>query len=754
MNPKTSPGSVIYSYPADGQQGVSPKADIVLKFSDPITDDDIAVKISVTNSQGPVGYSPELIDGGRSLKLTPNAPFAVNSSYSVEFKEGLLAEGGRVMENPNSKHDSVPGIQFDTRSSFSGSKGLANFKESFEVTNMVPEVGSEFEPMNFSTFRLTMSHPIHPRWQAMGGRIELVDKDNNAVPATVLVKGNRITLDPCVTDDKMLCGSKQDVLNAGEAYRLAITDLPSLTVKGTLFSESYDFTPRDTGPTVVLQQTAIDSGIGNGMSEGAATTSILNGQAINGVKLNSVLLGTTAASQQTGNLFAELAYAPGFEANEALPLRIAKGSVLNSTSLDVKVGGIVNVIDAATGQPQTTGNIKVTMLSDASGYMSPNPYTDDINAPRQITLFMDVSMNAENAQPNASLSQDLLGVELRGIALVRDGVLTIDAIGMVEPNLLGQEHADSTIAFHLEADTDIDSVLDAEQGLDDLDKTGPKLVSWMPGDENAKPNTRQSMQRPGDPIILFFDKPLDPDSVAEGVSLFGPIQEGGLGTIEVGNGLNAEVDGTALILNPEGGLIQGAAYKVLTPSLKGINGKLVDVLQRDFSLAQADDASKPVTQQSPFALTTYPGYPCVTEGRNLPDNHGHCKDGAGDELPDDNNGNSQTRDILPVTTLPKDRPITVVFSQSMKLESINGETFIVERVDGSGNPLAEGNPVEGRLEKNNQRIRFFPNEPWEPSQLYRYKMVSAVDGDCNDVICGENGRAFPCVSTSIHTLAL
>lgn len=74
------------------------------------------------------------------------------------------------------------------------------------------------------------------------------------------------------------------------------------------------------------------------------------------------------------------------------------------------------------------------------------------------------------------------------------------------------------------------------------------------------------MQRPGDPIILFFDKPLDPDSVAEGVSLFGPIQEGGLGTIEVGNGLNAEVDGTALILNPEGGLIQGAAYKVLTPA--------------------------------------------------------------------------------------------------------------------------------------------------------------------------------------------
>ncbi len=150
------------------------------------------------------------------------------------------------------------------------------------------------------------------------------------------------------------------------------------------------------------------------------------------------------------------------------------------------------------------------MLSDASGYMSPNQYTDDINAPRHITLFMDVSMNTEAAQPNAALSQDLMGVELRGIALVRDGVLTIDAIGMVEPNLLGQEFTDSTIAFHLQAATDADSVLDAEN-LRELDATPPSLVSWMPGPANAVPATRQSMQRPGDPIILFFDEPLDPE---------------------------------------------------------------------------------------------------------------------------------------------------------------------------------------------------------------------------------------------------
>lgn len=184
-------------------------------------------------------------------------------------------------------------------------------------------------------------------------------------------------------------------------------------------------------------------------------------------------------------------------------MRIPKGSILESTSLNIKVGGKVQVLNIDDGSNQETGTIKVTMLSDASGYMSPNAYTDDINAPRHITLFMDVSMNTAEAMPNAGLSQDLMGVELRGIAIVQDGVLTIDAIGMVEPNLLGQEFTDSTIAFHLQAATDVDSVLDADV-LRKFDNTPPQLLSWMPGAENANPATRQSMQRPGDPVILFL----------------------------------------------------------------------------------------------------------------------------------------------------------------------------------------------------------------------------------------------------------
>src|SRR5690554_749867 len=594
MQEQTTPGELVYSYPTDGQNDVSPKAEIVLRFSHAVVDDaaTLARKINVEAEGSAVDFAIEAIDNGKSLKLTPNAGLGSGTGYSVTFNEPLAAEGGRSIATPNAVGE--PGIQFNTRAGISGIAGLGNLTDRFGVAWQVPAEGSQFQAMNFSTFRLAMTQPIHPRWQELGGTIALLDQNNEPVPATVLVKGNRITVDPCVAER---CGSKDDVLTAGETYTLKLSNLASLTDSGesNRFSADYHFTPRDTGPTVMLEQKAVTS-------NGGAVTSVLNGQSVNGVVLNSVLQGITDSSQQTGSLFAELAYAPSFEATEPLPLRIPKGSVLASTSLNVRVGGKVQVLDAATGADQQTGTIKVTMLSDASGYLSPNAYTDDINAPRHISLFMDVSMSTEEAQPNAALSQDLMGVELRGIALVQNGVLTIDAIGMVEPNLLGQEYTDSTIAFHLQAATDVNSALDAEDDwLRDLDTTAPKLLSWMPGAEDAIPPTRQAMQRPGDPVILFFDEPLDPASVAEGVKLLADGE-----ALTVGNGqLQTMLDGPSLTLNPVGGLKAGISYEVVATGLTDLAGNPFDSTGNDLSF-RLTGAKDTLPQVSPLALTTYP----------------------------------------------------------------------------------------------------------------------------------------------------
>lgn len=744
MKEKTTPGAMVYSFPMDGQNDVSPKADIVLRFSHAVVDDEatLAEKIKVESDGAAVAFTVKIIDGGKSLKLEPETALASGSDFNVSFSEPLAAEGGRTISTPNAVGED--GIQFNTRAEFSGVASLGTTSDQFGVAWQVPANGSAFQAMNFSTFRLAMTQPVHPEWEQLGGSIELLDQNGEAVPATVLVKGNRITVDPCVADR---CGSKEDILAAGETYTLKLSNLASLTnsAEDNRFSAEYSYTPRDTGPTVMLEQQAVDS-------NGGAITSVLNDEAVNGVVLNSVLQGVTDSSQQTGSLFAELAYAPSFEAEEALPLRIPKGSVLESTSLNVKVGGKVQVLDAATGDKQQTGTIKVTMLSDASGYMSPNPYTDDLNAPRHITLFMDVSMNTQEAQPNAALSQDLMGVELRGIALVQDGVLTIDAIGMVEPNLLGQEFTDSTIAFQLKAATDVNSALDAEDDwLRDLDTTPPQLVSWMPGAEDAIPATRQSMQRPGDPVILFFDEPLDPASIENGVTLSAdntPVEN-----------LNTKLDGTALVINPEGGLEHGVEYRVDVNGITDLAGNVAAVSPLNFKLDPIDDDNSTVVQRPPLALTTYPGFPCETNFERMNLLEGALGECYSIKEPGHNKGDAPLEvDLLPVSTMPEDRPITVVFSQSMNPESIRlgkDGTFIVEKitVNESGQPneseIGSGEIVEGRLEFNNQQIRFFPNTPWQPGEFYRYTMKSEEYDDANTCaletptsVCGANGIAL------------
>ncbi len=736
-----TPGSVVYSYPADGQNAVSPHADSVLRFSHAVTDSvsDLQSKIQVSNDGNPIPFTVAKIDDGRSLTLAYDEPLATATNFDISFIEPLEAENGRTIDTPNAFGD--PGVQFQTRGALNGIASLNKTSDTFTVASQVPASNSDFQAMNFSTFRLTMTQPIHPDWEALGGSIQLLDKNDQAVPATVLVKGNRIALDPCVTAEPLMCGSKDDILNSDAQYTLRIQDLPSLDAPaGPRFSSDWTFTPRATGPTVVLAQTAIDSGLASGAAESEATKSILNGQIINGVTLNSVLQGTAGPSQQTGDLYAELAFAPAFGADEALPLRIPKGSVLRSTSLDVLVGGEVPVLDAATDQLQTTGDIKVTMLSDASGYLSPNPYTDDINAPRHITLFMDVSMNTVNAQPNAALSQTLMGVELRGIAIVQNGVLTIDAIGTVEPGLLGQEFTDSTIAFHLEAATDVNSALDAEN-LREMDSTPPSLVSWTPGADNAIPDTRQSIQRPGDPVILFFDEPLAPDSLASGVTL----TENGTAV----NNLDIRLDGTTVTLNPEGGLKHGVEYSVVVNGITDLAGNPAAVAPLNFSLDPLGGGS--VVKRPPLALTTYPGFPCETNHSLLDlagGTLGQCYDVRGDAY---SGGRAATVDTLPVPTMPANRPITVVFSKSINPDSvIQGTTFKVEQVTQNGTgggSISSSEPVEGRLELNNQRLRFFPSEPWQPGVHYRYTLASSEAADaCSpgtySAICDTDGLAL------------
>lgn len=723
MKEVVAPGSTIYSFPADGQSEVSPKADIILRFSHAITDEELTSKILINDGNNNIPFTVTPIDGGRSLKLSPTSQLDVGTDYTITFDGTLQAEGNRAVPTPNAF--GAEGIQFTTRTGMTGIAGLDSLSSSFAVVEMVPSADGFFRPMDFSTFRLRLTQPVHPAWQEMGGSITLRDANGDTVPATVLVNGRAVTIDPCTTEEKADCGLEGDALTPGAGYSIVVAGLPSLS--GETLDYSAAFTPMDTSPTVILFQDTIDSGLLAGQSEADAQRSVLNGEIINGVTLNSVLQGIAGPSQQTGGLYAELAYAPSFPGDTPVPLRVPKGSLLMSSSLDVKINGTVPIINPETNSLQTTGDIKVTMLSDATGYLYPNPYSDSGEAPRHVKLFMDVSMNTEAAQPNASLSQDLLGVELSGIAIVKDGVLTIDAIGMVEPNLLGQEFTDSTIAFRIEADTNADAQLAALDARTP-DTTGPQLVSWMPGPDEALPGNRDQLQRPGDPIVLNFDEALDGDSLAGGFTLLAdgmPVPDADL---------RRKLDGTVVVLNPVGGLQHGVDYALqINNSVTDLAGNGATSQTLTFALPTIKDGTE-APFVSPVALTATPGYPCVTENLDLPNgSHGTCVDAA----PADT-----VRDQLPVTTLPEDRPIVVQFSQSMDLDTLNSNSFVVEKIADPASPGAVGNeePVTGRLELTNQRVRFYPDNAWEIGALYRYTMRSAVDGDCasGNLICSED----------------
>lgn len=697
--------SLIYSYPADGQRDVSPRADLVLRFSQPVDQPELALKAGDER----IDHELTPVDGGQSWVIHPVADLKPAATYSVSLQRPVRA-GETVIEQLGSEGS----LEFQTRGSFSGVPSLSGTAADFGVEGRIPD-GERYPLVDFSTLRLTFSQPVHPAGVVYGESVRLEDSAGNLVPARVLSGERHLVIDPVAETD-----AAEFDLNPGETYRLVVRDLPN-TYGDQLANYETTLTPQDSGPGEILYQAAVAN------SDAEDLRSVLNGERINGIALSSVLLGDTPTSYQTGEMWAELAYAPDYP--EMTPLKIPAGTLLSSTSLDVNVGGVVPLM--TNSGVQKTGTIRVTTITDAVGYLYRNPYSDADDAPRHIRLFMDVAMSTEEAQPNAALSQNILGLELVGTAIIRNGTLEIDALSMVEPRLLGLEHAVASLAFRIEADT-----LDrAQQNAPDplVDTQGPELLSWMPDETGTG---LHNAHRPGDPITLFFDEPVSRGSLAEGLRVLAdgkPVEA-----------LDVSVDGTSVSVMPAGGLAHGTHYQIrLTSDLTDMAGNGAVPEELSFELpVQADPSAA-----SPLAVAVYPGFPCVTKALDLlNDQHGRCI-GAFDGNGVDYN---QDDESMPVVSFPANRPIAVTFSQSMDTASIRlNQTFTVEKVtslgDGTGgNVEVAPEPVAGRLEMTSRKLWFYPEQPWEQGAWYRYTLSSEASEspDCNTAICSVAGQAL------------
>jgi hypothetical protein len=676
--------SMYFVYPAAGQQSVPTSASIILRYTQPIltAETDIARQYSlVTPDKKRLSFkSAELTDNNQGVILTPETLLEPATDYVIVSNNSPLTNNiiDSLPEEPLTfrtapANDGPLMMQTDGSGSFSLQRIAP-----YSPTNSPTILGSDKYPItDMSTLRLQFSEPVDNasliyNLPENGGTVALINAKGNLVVASMLTKGHRLTIDP-----------KSD-LNPGEDYQLVLSSGISSTIS--------DIALKPVALTVSPITSMSPEGIREKLAQRATSNGgkhPLTGKANNSVGLDSILLGVGNQTIQAGNLYAELGFIPEFEQrDQSTPLRIEAGTKLTGTSVKVNVAG-----ELPAGFESETVNVH--FLSDADGYLMPNPYTDDPSAPKIIEVYADLSLSTDNTIANGSLAQSLLHVQLVGTAIVEEGLLVLEATGIIEPDILGVDSASSLISFRLESVRNAGDITSSS-----LDVVSPTVKSWIPG-ENS------NSLRPGDPIVIFFSEPLDSSSVSKNsvnISSNGMVIDGKL-----------TLNGSAVTLSPSQPLAHNVDYTLnLTNALSDLAGNSLSPVQEIFSLPDTTEMPEGApNNQAPLALTTQPGFPCAkSEGSTMSGNQGRCL-----------GGDQENDDLLPILGHPIKQPIKVAFSQNINPTSINENTVIVE-VFKNDNWTRE----DVAITLKNRALTIMPIRPWQSDYLYRYTLVSGDTG--------------------------
>ncbi len=754
---------LLYAYPDNGQSEVPTKAPIALRFTSAVSlgDIDQSVTLCCDEGGGDLAFTSEKVSSDpRGVLLTPTQRLQPQTEYTVQISDLRLNKGTAQDQT----------LTFKTRPLQEGPKNQVVENQDFMIDRQFPN-GLEMEPyMDFSSFRFQFTQPIDRTTATYGdgNTVVLRDSEGLEVDAGLLVDGAYMTIDP--TDD---------YLAPGETYTLELTGGLESTYGETFAGETIEFTPKDSSPRgepgFLVQRITQDG------------TSRLTGKGINQVPVNGTLLGedVNVTQAQSELVIAELADVTQY--TDVTPIRLPKGTLLEGTPIEmVKIGGAV---DAGFG----SGDVTMRVLSDATGYLVPNPYTEDNpDQLRIVHLFMDVGIATENPQANGGFTQNLMHIHLVGVAEVdpNGGVLNIDATSMVEPDVLGLEYGYGLLSFQLQSYKDQTGTLlaEAKEVLEDI--TPPDLLSWTLGTSDGFSSTEKAgLYKPGDAIVLNFDEALDPQSIGNKVTLYGL---DGITPMPI----TYFVDGAALVIKPEkvqeaigGSQVESLAgvmryipegeplnYNIIIDSgITDIAGNPINsVINESIPLPRTVENKEVVrpsglpgsvldqlVDHAPVVLATYPGFPCRLDEstRDLGANvAGRCAGGMEGITEEDSSLPSDITpedDLIPISTIPYDRPIVISFSENIDPESIVvGGTFSVERIDNTGAAIEQ---VPGRLVKEPRRLLFYPHSGWVEGQLYQYvlqsagyevafagtirtRIVSTEDYTCGiDAICDEAG---------------
>lgn len=761
---------IYYSYPLNGQQDVSPSSPIVLGFLGKVeaSPDGSDFELTATKMDGSaLNTVPDIrvteVNNGTGLSLS----FVSSSNEPVKLTTGAtytlnVADGSPLA----AVKDVLPtgGLTFTVRPDRQGPVEKTWSANEFKVASVTPSDTSTEPMLDFSSIRMTFTHPLDPQTAVYGESITL-EQNGKLVNATLLVSGRHITIDPVNAPGDINYNAD---LIPDEPVTVTIgTDVKDTS--GNALSEPFAKTlvPQDTRPRSMMVQVA--EGTDCSGVDPQTLLSPLSGNPINCVPVNARLLGdTTVSSQASDGVYAQLAQLAKFP--DTAPLRLPKGSLLKGGALKVLIGGH---IDAG----YDSGEVTVSFISDANGYMLANPYTDNPNAYKLLSIEMDVAFDTKDPRANGAFTQNLLHVKLVGRAQIdpEAGVLKADAIAVVEPEVLGLETGYGVLSFHMESYPDQRDL--PVPGMPQPDDRPLSLSSWVPGTSDVTTvhsdgrvkqtdelspvavgdaNNVADVLRPDSPIILTFNKPLDSDVIIAGDNL--TLTHNGTPV-----DFTWKLSGSSLKIYPaeplrystqtvsdgEVDATQWSTYQVVyDTSLIDLAGEPADGNTLTFSMpvyADVDSANQSAAAgglmagHSPVITAMYPGFPCVTTGLNLAQRvAGRCVSAPAD-------GNTPSGgDAMPLSLMPANRAIHVSFSQVMKADTLRlgaAGTVMVERCESPASCNAP-TPVDGQLAIKAKGFVFSPQEKWSVGSLYRYTLKSDDLDSLGNQVCSDTGTAI------------
>ncbi|MDX2320164.1 MAG: Ig-like domain-containing protein [Moritella sp.] len=690
-----------YSFPSNGQADVAVNTSVLLSFSHSL-DNFSAHQFSLTDSDGKLVdvTSTEVTEASFStnpqspqangLAFKPTQALKAGELYTVTYTVGLINEADDNKELIVERTVQEP-LTFTTRRA----KDTAVF--TLDTNGFYPSDDLPFT--TFTTLRFRTTNDIDPNSLVVGDTFKFQKVGSTEqITGDLIVKGRYLTFDPAVD------------LDAGENYQLIVSNGVKDKVGNSFAGLDKIFTVLDSGERAFKPM--------NVTMNHNAQVSPYSGELTNAVTIKSVLIGGSDTTYVDSDLVTELANLGNFD--DASPLVIRKGSILNSSSLSVKVGG-----ELPTGFD--TGNIRMINISDATGYLINNTSSDHKYAPKQLHLFMDVAMTTDgydedgklNGQANGGLSQNIMHLELMGTVRTEGASMIIDAVSEIDIKILGVENAHAQVSFHMESYT-ADEAPEAA-----IDIISPKFQSAYPGQNSNHFSL-------GDNIIVTYNEPLGLDSL-QSIQL----------KDSDGRAVKTDItqDGSSIVIDPQSDLISSTRYE--------ITGNVVDMAGNPAYFQQS--FSTPYKVQSlrataPMVQAMVPGYACaLAEVDYANDIAGQCS-GA---LDSDQRFN--------IFSLQQNRDIFVAFSQPIDKTSLalgltcDTGSFRVEVINTNGECLST---VPGAMKYDNKILTFTPNAQWQDlgENLYRYTLMSAkfatqgeVDCNAGTAVCSNAG--YPLLTT-------